>query len=80
MIGASVAKIINATQARLNLNTLIDETVQNHEPIIITGKRNNVIMLAQEDWNAIQEMLNQTITNQPFSDTSQLKGNSLKFL
>lgn len=75
-----MAKIINATQARLNLNTLIDETVQNHEPIIITGKRNNVIMLAQEDWNAIQEMLNQTITNQPFSDTSQLKGNSLKFL
>lgn len=75
-----MVKIINAKQARLNLNTLIDETVQNHEPIIITGKRNNVVMLAQEDWNAIQEMLNQTITDQPFSDTSQLKGNSLKFL
>lgn len=41
-----MAKIINATQARLNLNTLIDETIQNHEPIIITGKRNNVVILA----------------------------------
>lgn len=66
-----MAKIINATQARLNLNTLIDETAQNHEPIIITGKRNNVVMIAQEDWNTIQEILNQKISDQSLNDLSK---------
>lgn len=28
-----MVKIINATQARSNLNNLIDETAQNHVPI-----------------------------------------------
>ena len=35
----------------------MDETSQTHEPILITGKRGNVVMLSQEDWNAIEETL-----------------------
>lgn len=35
----------------------MDETTQTHEPILITGKRNNVVMLSHEDWNAIEEAL-----------------------
>lgn len=35
----------------------MDEAASSHEPILITGKRNNVVMLSQEDWNAIQETL-----------------------
>jgi PHD/YefM family antitoxin component YafN of YafNO toxin-antitoxin module len=35
----------------------MDETVQTHQPIMITGKRNNVVMLSEEDWNAIEETL-----------------------
>lgn len=48
---------VTATQARAQLFRLIDETAHNHQPIMITGKRNNAILVAQEDWDAIQETL-----------------------
>jgi antitoxin YefM len=28
-----------------------------HEPVVITGKRNNAVLVSQEDWNNIQETL-----------------------
>jgi prevent-host-death family protein len=59
-----MAKIINATQARANFDNLIDETAQNHEPIIITGKRNNAVMICEKDWDAIQDMIDNQISNQ----------------
>jgi len=49
--------ILNATQARSKLYSLIDETAETHRPIVITGKRNNAILLAEQDWNAIAETL-----------------------
>ena len=52
-----MTKVISASQARANIYNLIDETAQNHEPVLITGKRNNVVMLSREDWNAIEETL-----------------------
>ena len=48
---------LNATEARANLYKLIDDTAANHEPVIITGKRGNAVLLAEEDWNAINETL-----------------------
>ena len=48
---------LNATEARANLYKLIDDTSVNHEPVIITGKRGNAVLLAEEDWNAINETL-----------------------
>jgi prevent-host-death family protein len=50
-------KIIPVSKARANIYNLIDETAQTHEPILITGKRNNAVMISQEDWNAIEETL-----------------------
>ncbi len=47
----------NATEARSRLYKLIDEASQTHKPIVITGKRNNAVLLAEEDWNAINETL-----------------------
>ncbi|MES3008444.1 MAG: type II toxin-antitoxin system Phd/YefM family antitoxin [Pseudomonadota bacterium] len=47
----------NATEARSKLYALIDETTQTHKPIVITGKRGNAVLLAEEDWNAISETL-----------------------
>ena len=52
-----MTKVMTVSQARTNIYKLIDETAQTHEPILITGKRNNVVMLSQEDWNAIEETL-----------------------
>lgn len=52
-----MTKVITASQARSDIYNLIDETAQSHEPIIITGKRHNAVMLSQEDWKAIEETL-----------------------
>jgi antitoxin YefM len=48
---------LTASQARANLYRLIDQTVELHEPIIISGKRNSAVLLSAEDWSAIQETL-----------------------
>ena len=48
---------VNATEARSKLYALIDETSTSHQPIVITGKRSNAVLLAEEDWNAINETL-----------------------
>jgi len=52
-----MSNIMSASQVRADIYNLIDKTAQTHEPIIITGKRNNAVMLSQEDWEAIQETL-----------------------
>ncbi len=48
---------LNATEARTKLYSLIDETTKTHQPIVITGKRGNAVLLSEEDWNAINETL-----------------------
>ena len=48
---------LSASEARANLYRLIDETAESHEPIIISGKRSNAVLLAADDWSAIQETL-----------------------
>jgi antitoxin YefM len=48
---------LNVTEARANLYKLIDDTSVSHEPVIITGKRGNAVLLAEDDWNAINETL-----------------------
>ena len=52
-----MTKTMSVSQARADIYNIMDETAQTHEPILITGKRNNVVMLSQEDWNAIEETL-----------------------
>jgi len=49
--------ILNATEARSKLYTLIDETTETHQPIVITGKRGNAVLVSEEDWNSIAETL-----------------------
>ena len=48
---------MSVSQVRANIYNVMDVTAQTHEPILITGKRNNVVMLSQKDWNAIEETL-----------------------
>jgi len=48
---------MSVSQVRADIYNVMDETAQTHEPILITGKRNNVVMISQEDWNAIEETL-----------------------
>jgi len=48
---------ITASEARANLYRLIDETASSHQPLLITGKRNKAVLVAEDDWRAIQETL-----------------------
>jgi antitoxin YefM len=49
--------ILNATEARAKLYNLIDQAAETHQPIVITGKRHNAILLSEEDWSAINETI-----------------------
>lgn len=50
-------KILSASEARANLYRLLDEAASSHEPILITGKRSNGILVSEDDWRAIEETL-----------------------
>jgi len=52
-----MTKVMTVSQARTNIYKIMDETAETHQPIMITGKRNNVVMISEEDWNAIEETL-----------------------
>ncbi len=49
--------ILTVTEARSKLYRLIDEVLSSHEPIVITGKRGNAVLVSEDDWRAIQETL-----------------------
>ncbi|MFA5183806.1 MAG: type II toxin-antitoxin system Phd/YefM family antitoxin [Syntrophales bacterium] len=49
--------VLTASDARSNLYRLIDQTNDSHEPVIISGKRNNAVLISEEDWKSIQETL-----------------------
>lgn len=46
---------ITISEARARLYRLVDEAAVTHKPILITGKRANAVLIAEEDWQAIQE-------------------------
>ena len=48
---------LNASEARANLYRLMDQAAENHEPVVITGRRVNAVLVAEEDWKAINETL-----------------------
>ena len=48
---------ITATKAREKLYKLLDEVAETHEPIQITGKRGDAILISADDWRSIQETL-----------------------
>lgn len=49
--------VVNTSEARDNLDRLLDEAAAAHEPVLITGPRSNGVLVGEEDWNAIQETL-----------------------
>jgi antitoxin YefM len=48
---------LTASQARAQLYKLLDMAASSHEPIQITGKRANAVLVSEEDWRAVQETL-----------------------
>ena len=48
---------LTASKARARFYKLLDQTASSHEPIQITGKRTNAVLVSEEDWRSIQETL-----------------------
>ena len=48
---------VTATEARSNFYRLIDQVSSSHQPVHISGKRNNAYLISEEDWQSIQETL-----------------------
>jgi prevent-host-death family protein len=74
-------KTISSTEARKNIYRLVEQTNEISEPIKITGKNFNAVLIGEADWRNIQETLflstipgmRESIIdglNTPLSDTS----------
>ncbi|KPK92995.1 antitoxin [bacterium SM23_31] len=50
-------KTISVTKARAKLYKLLDEAKSSGEPIQITGKRTNGVLVSEDDWRAISDTL-----------------------
>jgi antitoxin YefM len=48
---------MSATEARKRLYSLLDDVAASHEPIEITGRRSNAVLVSEDDWRAVQETL-----------------------
>ena len=53
---------LNVTNARKNLYKLIEETASSHQPVKITGKSANAVLVSEED----REDINETLDLYPF--------------
>lgn len=49
--------VVSATKARSSFYKLLDDVATSHEPVLITGKRGNAVLISEEDWRAINETL-----------------------
>lgn len=49
--------IINATTARKNFFKIMNEVNITHEPIFVTGKNKNVVVISEEDYRSMAETL-----------------------
>ncbi len=48
---------VSTDDAMVRLYHLIEQTNESHEPVLITGKRGNAVLLSESDWLAVQESL-----------------------
>lgn len=49
--------LINITNARKDLYKLIEQVIETHEPVRITGKKGTAVIISEEDWKNIEETL-----------------------
>lgn len=49
--------VLTVDEAQTQLDKLVADVADQHQPIEISGEHNAAILLSKEDWNAIQETL-----------------------
>ena len=55
--GWIITRTVSVSKARQDIFNIIEQTIVNSEPIQITSKKGDVVMLSLEDWSAIEETL-----------------------
>jgi len=50
----------NATNAREQFFSLMNYVLETHEVLTVTGKKGNMVMISEEDWESIRETLHLT--------------------
>ena len=48
---------LSLPEATQNLDNLINQITDTHQPVMIKGTHNDVIVVSKEDWSAIQETI-----------------------
>ena len=49
--------ILSITKARAQLYKLVEFLQMGQDPVLITGKKGNVVMVSEDDWRALEETL-----------------------
>jgi antitoxin YefM len=50
-------RTVTVAEARQTFEALSDQVADSHEPVLITSERNHAILIAEDDWRAINETL-----------------------
>ncbi len=48
---------LSLPEVTCNLDNLINQITETHQPVMIKGTQNDVIMISKEDWSAMQETI-----------------------
>ena len=48
---------ITVAQARREIFRLVDQVTSTREPVVITGKKSNALLISEEEWGSMQETL-----------------------
>lgn len=48
---------ITVAQARRQIFRLVDQVASTREPVVITGKKSNALLISEEEWDSMQETL-----------------------
>jgi PHD/YefM family antitoxin component YafN of YafNO toxin-antitoxin module len=52
-----MVRVLNVANVSASLHKLIEDVTVSREPVIISGNDGNAVLLAEEDWIAINETL-----------------------
>ena len=48
---------VSVKEASDKLPDLVENTIVKHQPVLISGKNNNAVLMAESDWQAMNETL-----------------------
>ena len=64
---------VTADDAQNKLLELIDETTLSHVPVHVIGRQRNAILIAEEDWRLIRQILHLNSKSAELSDSARAK-------